>query len=289
MAFTYTSADLSEIADELPGRASAAGLAIISGVEIVREADVEVSSFEAGIDDVLRLAVLANAPFITVRTETFYADRIRISDGYEDLPPAAERMLKAAEEHDGSLLSVGVIWVASGLAYEWTAQSEWIGPLVMKVNAAKQAAEDQADAEDDARTEKHYAHLRAAVEALVDSVKYRREQVNKRRHIAPGIIAEAGLGEVNEVLLTHRIMPESNRIVNGKAMEFEEEFRSRKRELAAELSNVEDFYMQNTKAGKKLVAIQFLTDKADGYRLLNTNLATELAEAASKPRTVRLL
>jgi hypothetical protein len=64
-----------------------------------------------------------------------------------------------------------------------------------------QAAEDEAEAEQDAITEMDYAQLRAAVDALVESPKYRREQVNKRRHIAPGVIAEAGLGEVNDVLL----------------------------------------------------------------------------------------
>ncbi|BCW78321.1 hypothetical protein [Arthrobacter sp. NicSoilC5] len=289
MTFTYTSADLVEIVDEIPGLAGAAGLAIIPGVEIVREADVEISAFVASIEDALRVAVLANAPFITMETETFWASRIRATEGYDDLPAAAERMLKAAEEHDGSLVSVEVRWVADGLAYQWTAQTEWIGPLLMKIDAAKQAAEDQAEAEDDARTEEYYANIRAMVTALVESPKYRREQVTKRRHIAPGIIAAAGLGEVNEVLLTHRIIPEANKIVNAKAVEFEEDFRSRKRELAIELSNVEDFYMQNTKAGKKLAAIEFLIEKADGHRFLNSNFATELTQAASAPRNIRRL
>jgi hypothetical protein len=47
--------------------------------------------------------------------------------------------------------------------------------------------------------------------------------------------------------------------------------------------------MQNTQAGKKQVAIDFLTDKADGYRLPNTNFATELVDAASAPRNTRPL
>ncbi|MFC9351711.1 hypothetical protein [Arthrobacter sp. NPDC057013] len=114
-------------------------------------------------------------------------------------------------------------------------------------------------------------------------------EVNKRRHIAPAILAEAGLGEINDVLLTHQVMPDTNRIVNAKAMEFEEDFRARKHELASELSNVPYFYTQNTKAGKKLVAIDFLTEKADGYRFLNSNFAVELSDAASPPRNIRRL
>ncbi|WP_459384534.1 hypothetical protein [Arthrobacter humicola] len=289
MTFTYTSADLAQIAANLPSQASAAGLAIIPGVEIIRETDVRIYPFEAEIGDALRVAVMANAPFITLETDEFWTSRIRSTDGYEELPLKAERLLEAAEIHNDSLMSVTVKWVASGLVYEWTAQTEWIGPLLTEIDEAVQAAQNEDDAVEDARTEVHYAKLRAAVDALVESPKYRREQVTKRRHIAPGILAKAGLGEINDVLLTHQVMPDANRIVNAKAMEFEEDFRARKRELAAELSNVPDFYMQNTKAGRKLVAIDFLTEKADGYRFLNSNFAVELSDAASLPRNIRRL
>lgn len=289
MTITYTSADLAEIATNVPDRASAAGLAFIPGVEIVRETDVRLYPFEAEIGDALRVAVLANAPFVTLDTETFWTSRIRSTEGYDELPLKAERLLEAAEVHDESLMSVTVKWVASGLVYEWTAQAEWVLPLLTEIQEAVAAAQNEEEAVEDARTEVHYAQLRAAVEALAESLKYRREQVNKRRHIAPGILAEAGLGEINDVLLTHRVMAEANRIVNAKAMEFEADFRARKRELAAELSNLPDFYMQNTKAGKKLVTIDFLTAKADGYRFLNTNFAAELSEAASSPRNIRPL
>ncbi|MGO4590299.1 hypothetical protein [Paenarthrobacter sp. 2TAF44] len=289
MTFTYTSADLAQIAANIPNQASAAGLAIIHGVEIIRETDVQIYPFEAEIGDVLRVAVMANAPFITVETETFWTSRIRSIEGYEELPLRAERLLEATEIHNDSLMSVTVKWVASGLVYEWTAQTEWIAPLLTEIDEAVQAAQNQDDAVQDARAEVHYAKLRAAVDVLVESPRYRREQVNKRRHIAPAILVEAGLGEINDVLLTHQVIPDANRIVNAKAMEFEEDFRARKRELAGELSSVPDFYMQNTKAGKKLAAIDFLTEKADGYRFLNSNFAVELSDAASVPRNMRHL
>jgi hypothetical protein len=289
MTYTYTSEDLAQIAANIPNQASAAGLAIIPGVEIVREADVRIYPFEAEIGDALRVAVLANAPFITVEIDRFWTSRIRSTEGYEDLPLKAERLLEAAENHNDSLMSVTVRWVASGLVYEWMAQTEWIAPLLTEIDEAVQAAHNEDDAVEDARTEVHYAKLRAAIDALVESPRYRREQVNKRRHIAASILAEAGLGEINDVMLTHQVMPDANRIVNAKAMEFEEDFRARKRELAAELSNVPDFYMQNTKAGKKLIAIDFLTEKADGYRFLNSNFAVELSDVASLPRNIRRL
>lgn len=289
MTFIYTSADLAQIVANIPKQASAAGLAIIRGVEIIRETDVRIYPFEAEIGDALRVAVLANAPFIAVETETFWTSRIRSTEAYEELPLKAERLLEAAEIHNDSLMSVTVKWVASGLVYEWTAQTEWIAPLLTEIDEAVEAAQDEDDAVEDARTEVQCAKLRAAIDALVESPRYRREQVNKRRHIAPAILAEAGLGEINDVLLTHQVMPDANRIVNAKAMEFEEDFRARKHELASELSNVPDFYTQNTKAGKKLVAIDFLTEKADGYRFLNSNFAVELSDAASPPRNIRRL
>lgn len=118
------------------------------------------------------------------------------------------------------------------------------------IGEAVQAAQNEDDAVEDARTGVHYAKLRAAVDALVESPKYRREQVNKRRHIAPAILIEAGLGEIDDVLLTHQVMPDANRIVNAEAMGFGDDFRARKGELAGGLSSVPEFYMKNNKAGK---------------------------------------
>lgn len=57
---------LAQIAANIPNQASAAGLAIIPGVDIIRETDVRIHPFEAEVGDALRVAVMANAPFITV-------------------------------------------------------------------------------------------------------------------------------------------------------------------------------------------------------------------------------
>ncbi|MBT2565268.1 hypothetical protein J7I84_01940 [Arthrobacter sp. ISL-85] len=85
-------------------------------------------------------------------------------------------------------------------------------------------------------------------------------------------------------------MSEANRIASAKAMEFQEDFRARKRELA-ELSylHLPDFYMQKHQGWQELVAIDFLMEKADGYRFLNTNFGVELSNAASSPRNTRPL
>lgn len=283
MTFTYTSAELAEIAASLPNLANEAGLVIVPGVSIAREVDVQIKSPEADIAAALQIAGLVKAPFISVESEQFWATRIRSTEGYRDLPPAAERILKAAEVHDSTLMSVEVSWLAEGLAYQWTAQSDWIGPLLIDIDAAVEAAETESEAEHDERLRAHYTNIQAAVTALVESPKYRAEQVNNRRHLSPAIIAEAGLGDINEVTLTHNIIPEANKVVNRKAHEFEQDFRERKTELAAELSAYPDWYRESTKAKKKLAAIKFLTKKADGYRLMNSNFADELSEAATHP------
>lgn len=283
MTFTYTSADLAEIAASIPGYAKEAGLLIIPAVEISKDADVQVNSHEADISAALMLAALVKAPFISVSTERFWTERIRHTDGYEDLPPTAERLLKAAGKHDDSLMSIEVSWVADGLVYEWVAQTDWIGPLLIDIDAAVGAAETESEAEHEERMREHYTSIHEAAMALAESPKFRAEQVKNRRHIAAAIIVEAGLGEVNEVTLTHHVIPEANKVVNRKALEYEQDFRTRKTELAAELSAYPGWYREGTKAKKKLAAIKFLTEKADGHRPMNSNFAEELSEAAAHP------
>lgn len=283
MTFTYTSAHLAKMAASIPGYAEEAGLTIVSGVEIFKDADVQINSYMADVSEALKLAVLVKAPFISVTSVVFWAERIRSTDGYQNLPPAAERLLKAAEKHDDSLMSVEVSWVADGLVYEWVAQSDWIGPLLIGIDAAVEAAETESEAEHEDRMREHYTSIHEAAMALAESPKFRAEQVKNRRHISAAIIAEAGLGEVNEVTLTHHIIPEANKVVNRRALEFEQDFRARKTELAAELSAYPDWYRESTKAKKKLAAIKFLTKKADGHRPMNGNFAEELSEAAVHP------
>lgn len=146
MTFTYTSAHLAKMAASIPGYAEEAGLTIVSGVEIFKDADVQINSYMADVSEALKLAALVKAPFISVTSEVFWAERIRSTDGYQNLPPAAERLLKAAEKHDDSLMSVEVSWVADGLVYEWVAQSDWIGPLLIDIDAAVEAAETESEA-----------------------------------------------------------------------------------------------------------------------------------------------
>jgi hypothetical protein len=97
------------------------------------------------------------------------------------------------------------------------------------------------------------------------------------------IIAAAGLEEIDEVTLTHRVMPEANRIVNAKVYEFEQDFRARKAEIAEELRNYPAWQqVVYTKAKRGVVTMKLLAKKADGHRL-SVDLAEEINEAAANP------
>jgi hypothetical protein len=90
-------------------------------------------------------------------------------------------------------MSVTVSWVSDGLCYQWCAQSEWIGPLLMEIDAAVENAEAEADAEHEKSINEYRTAFQAAVSALVESPKFRGEQLGKRRLVAPSILAEAGV------------------------------------------------------------------------------------------------
>lgn len=65
------------------------------------------------------------------------------------------------------------------------------------------------------------------------------------------------------------VVPAANRIIGEKVYEFEEDFRARKSELADVLRVYPKWQRVFTVAKGRTVAIQFLTDKADGYRTVN--------------------
>ncbi|MCC3280763.1 hypothetical protein LJ754_16590 [Arthrobacter sp. zg-Y40] len=283
MTITYTSSDLVKIQDSVGERAAAAGLPILAGVNVLRETDVEVDAEEVDIDTALNLAALVGAPFISVAVTPFSLDMTRIyfeSEHGEELPPAAEGVLETNASRDGTLMSLTVYWLASGLAYEWSAMCDWAGELMGKVTAVLEDVDATSEIEREERLREHYSNIQAAVTSLIGSRKYFGEQVNKRRHVAPTIIAEAGLDEIDEVTLSYRVIPSANKIVNDKAYEFEEDFRAHKNELALELAEYPDWCRATTKAQKKLVTIDFLTNKAGGYRLMNSKFAEELSDAA---------
>lgn len=64
-------------------------------------------------------------------------------------------------------------------------------------------------------------------------------------------------------------MPEANRIVKAKAYEYEQDFSSRISELAQEVRKYPEWQQVYTKGKRKVAALEFLTEKADGYRLGN--------------------
>lgn len=282
MTFTYTSDDLSEIVTSIPSHASEAGLAVIPGVQIEKTVDVRIASEDADLFAALQVAVLVKAPFISVDASPFSIDMLRAAREYADLPTAAERLLKSSEKRDGSLMSVTVTWVSDGLCYEWCAQSEWIGPLLIDIDAAVENAETEADAEHENFMNDYRTKFQAAVSALVESPKFRGEQLGRRRLVAPSILAEAGVEEPPTVFMSHQVMPEANKIVRAKAYEYEQDFSTRVSQLADELREYPEWKRVYTKSKRTAAAVRFLIEKADGYRL-PTPLAEEISEAAAIP------
>lgn len=283
MTIIYTSSDLVKIQGSVLERAAAAGLPIVAGVNVLRETDVEVDAEEVDIDTALKLAVLVDAPFISVAATPFSLDMTRTyfeTEHGDELPLAAGRLLEANVSRDGTLMSVTVRWLASGLVYEWSALCDWAGELMGKVATVLENADAASETEREERLRAHYSNMQTAVTALIESPRYYGEQINKRRHIAPMIIAEAGLDEIDAVTLSHHVIPRANKIVNDKAYEFEEDFRANKNDLVLELAEDPDWCRVTTKAQKKLVTINFLTNKAGGYRLMNSKFAEELSDAA---------
>lgn len=212
MTFTYTSTYLSEIEASIPSRATSAGLANYQGLDIQKEADIRVDGEEVSIDGALKLAGLVGAPFLAVEGSVCSVEHMRAVYTHEydgELPAAVEKLLRGAEKHDGSLMALTVTWVSQGLVYEWLAQSDWIDPLLARIRTALENAKAEADVEHEDSMDEYRVALQAAVSTLVESPKFRGEQVSKRSLVAPLILTEAGIEEPPPVLMRLRVMPEA--------------------------------------------------------------------------------
>lgn len=70
--------------------------------------------------------------------------------------------------------------------------------------------------------------------------------------------------------------------MNAKVYEYEEDFRARKAEIAAELREYTTWQVVYTKAKRKEAAMKFLMKMAEGHRL-SADLAEEISDAAANP------
>lgn len=181
-------------------------------------------------------------------------------------------------------MSVTVSWVSDGLSYQWFAQSEWIGPLLSEIDRAIENAADEANAEHENSTDEYRAAFQIAVSTLVESPKFRGSPVGKRSSVAPLVLAEAGVEEPSTVFMSHRILPEANKIIKAKAYEYEQSFTGRISELAKELREYPEWMRGHTKGRRTAAAMTLLAEKTDGYRL-PTQLAEEISEAAGRMST----
>jgi hypothetical protein len=248
---------------------------------------VQLSGAEIDAAEAIRVASQIGASFISVRAAPFNLNAV-LDELVEDETHSAEsvqRLKMSAQPHDGAVESVTVTWAAQGLLHEWSATTVWGASFLDNLFAVVQEAEAEAEAAQEDSLEEYYSNYRAAVTALAESPRYRGEQVGKRRYVAPSIIAEAGLEEIPEVILTRQIMAAANKILNAKAYEFEQDFRTRKTELADELRSDSAWCRVYTKLKRKDAAIKFLMKKANGYRL-SADLAEEISEAAAIPEYV---
>lgn len=284
MTFTYTPADLAEIAASIPNRASEAGLLFVPGARVEGERHIALNGRDLDADGAVRVAAKVGAAFVSVSAVPFDLQGLldELDNDQEELSQSAKRVIEAARQHNGEHEGVTVIWAAQGLIYEWHAATDWIGTFLSELHQAVEDSEAESNDAHRERLTEYYTNIQTAATVLAESRKYRGEQAGKRRHLMASILAEAGMDEIDEITLTRQVMPEANRIVNAKVYEFEQDFRARKAEVAEELRNFPAWQVVYTKAERKAVAIRFLTKKADGHRL-SADLAVEISDAAANP------
>lgn len=215
MTFTYTSTELAEIAESIPARAHEAGLLFVPGAKIEGESHIALSGSELNVDEAIRVAAKVGAVFISSSASTFevqnYLDGL--VDDQENLSARAKKLTEAARQYNGQHQSVTVVWAAQGLLYEWHAGTDWLVPFLNELHEAVEESEEESNEAQRERLTEYYTNIQTAATVLAESLKYRGEQVGKRRHLMATIIAEAGMDEIDDITLSQRVMPVKSKCV----------------------------------------------------------------------------
>ncbi|MDQ0078240.1 hypothetical protein [Arthrobacter oryzae] len=283
---TYTSADLSLLAEQIPTLAMDRRLLFILEAEFVKDIDVTLSGGTVSLDTALAIASAGQAPFISLNTLMYEASQLMEAlteddDGDGLLSEEVLRLISDSTAHNGDVEALVLHWPAQGLVYKWTATPDWRDELVAKIHESLGESLLEAGEEESEQQKIHNAQLRELEAKLAASREFRAASVQKRRAIAEYIAAGISDDLVGSWSFRHALT-EAGRVVNRNAFEHEKLLSAQIKDLVTELRTRPDWKRTKNQTGLREATISFLTEKADGYRL-STGFVEHVKDEALGP------
>jgi hypothetical protein len=279
---TYTSADLSLLAGQIPDQANHRGLLHVEEVEFNKKADVELSAAAVTIDLALAVALTAHAPFVSLQVSRFDASVMRMAMSTDDvLPEAIERIISQASWHEGDVEELVLRWPAQGLIFEWTAEADWYIGLCEELVSAQTAASLGAREELEDEWAIQNAQMRELLETLAASTEFRFATIKRRKAVAEDI-ATRKVGDEVSPSDFRRVLKSANEQIDRNVLERERVLGQRIPELVTDLRNYPEWRKAKTQVRMREAVVQFLAEKADRYRL-GTAFIDQVMQAALGP------
>lgn len=284
---TYTSAELAVLAEQIPAEAAGRGLLHVQDAEFMKAADVQLSSDTVELDAALAIAIAAQAPFISLKTDKFDAAEVRkalADDDDEGLPAKTLRLVSAASKHNGDVEALWLRWPAQGLIFEWTATTDWRDKLFEKLESSLAAATHEAAEESAQQVSAERAQVDRLEAKLSESEEFRAASVKRRRAIAE-VIAATVAEDLVDTWMFRQALSEANSLAHRKAFEYERNLLPQLHELAVELRKRLDWRTATTVIRRREATLLFLAEKAEGYRLGPSIVEPVMTAARAEPVT----
>lgn len=279
---TYTSAELAALAEQIPTEAGHRGLLFVGDAEFNKEADVELNAATVTVDSALTIAVTAHAPFVSLEMSRFSTHVLRSALATDDvLPEAVEEIIAQAEWHEGDVDELKVRWPAQGLIFEWTAAADWYNVFCDKLVSAQPEASLEAREELEDEWVLQSAQMKELLETLTSSSEFRFATIKRRRPVAEDI-AMRKVGDAVSSSDFRRVLKNANEQIDRNVLEQERVLRPQIPELVTDLRSYPEWRRATTQVRMRDAVVNFLAEKADGYRL-GTAFNDQVMQAALGP------
>lgn len=292
----YTSPELERLLGEIPDRLLEVGVATSgSPVEFGLPPELVFSHHSAAIDRIADTIAASRPTLVFVAADTFATDTL-IPVGRsqaQDMPALAE-LVERAQEFDGELFRVRILWAVDGMRCEWQATTEWAEDLMGSVQRVYDSDADDAGADpftQDAPTASGSGSRPAGpgeeaagheydrlVATVLDDPDFRATPMSRRRELAGRLLRSAPMPKELRPLLDH-MTSDIVRTAESRTRGYGEFVTYMVEAYASELVQTTRWREARTRGQQRAATVEFLRERCEGWRL-TTPVISRLADCA---------
>lgn len=276
METTLNSEMLADRVRQLETAIQASGiLAICDGINLSKEAEVELDGGQISDDAFLGILKASNPPFVTLskhRYERLLHQAIGTDNWLEE---ADLKFLDRFKKFEGALNSAEITWIADGIVYQWSLNTSWFEEILEKFNEAIENHADVSQSRKQAEHETYLAKAKEMHERIFELPEYRDSNPLHRKRLLPSLLDREGWVDekYGQWQITQYLVARERETTDDLSLDV----RAEMPRLAKELGQTSEWKQARTAKEREALAGELLLEYTKGWRLAKT-LAVELAD-----------